>query len=327
MKRTASALTIAKGRETHLANVIRGLIAQDHLPEELVIAVMQDAPYTDLPEAPFPVRQIHVTAPELPLAAARNAAARAARGDVLVFLDVDCIPAPSLIGDYLHHAAPEAGLLMGEVMYLPAGAAAPGWTYEKFEEVCVRHSDRQGPPAEGLARCEDYRCFWSLNFAMHREVFAASGGFDERYQGYGAEDTDFGRTLDDKGIAIHWMKGARVYHQHHAHHMPPVHHLRSVLRNAEVFASKWGHRTMEHWLYAFQLMGLIENTPEGLRILRDPDERDFALSRQQSHMPYANTRRVLDLLQGKHGKGAQDNRARMREVEQAQAQMLLPAAE
>ena len=117
------------------------------------------------------------------------------------------------------------------------------------------------PPASGLEICPDYRCFWSLNFAIRRATFLATGGFDERYTGYGGEDTDFGKILDQGGIPIAWMKGGLAYHQYHPHHMPPVHHLDSVVRNAELFEAKWGYRTMGHWLYAFKVMGLIDDTP------------------------------------------------------------------
>ena len=326
--RSVSALTIARGRDEHLANVIRGLTAQTQPPVELLIGVMQPLPYDDLPEAPFPIRQIPVPGDALPLARARNVVASAAQGEVLVFIDVDCIPGPGVIADYARHCAPDAGLMMGEVMYLPGGATRDGLDFDRFDQVAVLHSDRRGPPAEGLEPCGDYRCFWSLNFAMHRRDFRRSGGFDERFEGYGGEDTDFGRNLDFRGIALNWIRGARVYHQHHPHHMPPVHHIASVVRNAELFALKWGYRTMEHWLYCFAQMGLIENTPGGLRILRAPGSEDFELCRQQADMPYANTRRVIDLLHARLGdKVANDPAVRRRDVERAQKAMLSPAAE
>ncbi|MCL3883915.1 galactosyltransferase-related protein [Marivita sp. GX14005] len=293
----ASALTIARGREDHLRNVVLGLTRQSVPPAELVIGVMQDALYEDLPETGFPIRQIRIPGEELPLARARNAVAEAARGDVLVFLDVDCIPDPGLIADYTRYAQPGRGLIMGEVAYLPAGAATGDWRYADFRAVAERHSDRQGPPPEGLRRCEDYRCFWSLNFTMHRSDWDRTGGFDERFVGYGGEDTDFGRQLHQIGMEIHWAKGACVYHQHHPHCMPPIHHIPSILRNTAIFASKWGHRTMEHWLYAFRTMGLIEEVDGELQVAREPGEADFALCRQQSHMPYANTARVLRRLE------------------------------
>jgi GT2 family glycosyltransferase len=292
-----SVVTLAKGRAEHLVNVVRGLSRQTLPPAELIVAVMQDALY-DLPEAPFPIRQMRIVADALPLAAARNAAAHAASGDTLVFLDIDCIPAPELLADYARFAAEFDGLLMGEVMYLPGGATAGDWSYEAFAAVAQRHSDRRGPPPQGIEVCADYRCFWSLNFAMRRATFLAAGGFDERYVGYGGEDTDFGKTLDQAGIPIAWIKGGLAYHQYHPHHMPPVHHIDSVVRNAELFERKWGYRTMGHWLHAFRLMGLVDDTAgRPIRILRRPAEADLALTGQQSHQPYANTAQVIRVLE------------------------------
>jgi GT2 family glycosyltransferase len=292
-----SVVTLGRGRPDHLVNLVRGLMLQTLPPAELIVAVMQDEPYL-LPDAPFPIRQMPVVADALPLAAARNAAARIATGDILVFLDMDCIPTPSLVADYAGFLDTFEGLLMGEVLYLPGGATAGDWAFDRFAQVAVRHSDRRGPPAEGMEICGDYRCFWSLNFAMRRATFFAAGGFDERYVGYGGEDTDFGKALDQAGVPIAWIRGGLAYHQYHPHHMPPVHHLDSVVRNAELFRSKWGYRTMDHWLHAFRLMGLVDLAPDRpIRILRRPDAADLALTNQQSHQPYANTATVLRLLE------------------------------
>jgi GT2 family glycosyltransferase len=294
---SVSVVTLAKGRADHLANVVRGLLRQTQMPDELIVASMQDELYA-LPDTPFPIRQMSVTSDVLPLAAARNAAARASIGDVIVFLDIDCIPTPDLIADYARFAGEVDALLMGEVMYLPGGATTGDWTYDAFAKVAEKHSDRRGPPPEGWEICPDYRCFWSLNFAMRRTTFLNVGGFDEHYFGYGGEDTDFGKTLSAAGVLIAWIKGGLAYHQYHPHHMPPVHHVQSVVRNAQLFEKKWGYRTMGHWLHAFRLMGLIDDTPgRPIRILRDPNDADLALTGQQSHQPYANTARVIRQLE------------------------------
>ncbi|KQP91338.1 glycosyl transferase [Methylobacterium sp. Leaf113] len=294
---TVSVVTLAKGRPAHLHNQLLGLERQTRKPVEIIVAVMQDAPY-DLPEFGFPVRQILVPGPELPLAAARNQGVAAAGGDAVVFLDVDCIPAPDLVADYARGLGELDGLLMGEVLHLPERATTGDWTYETLAGVAERHSDRRGPPASGLEICPDYRCFWSLNFAIRRATFLATGGFDERYTGYGGEDTDFGKILDQRGTPIAWMKGGLAYHQYHPHHMPPVHHLDSVVRNAELFEAKWGYRTMGHWLYAFKVMGLIDDTPDRpIRILRRPEAGDLALTGQQSHQPYSNAASVIRFLE------------------------------
>jgi len=292
-----SVVTLAKGRPDHLTNVVLGLDRQTVKPRELIVAVMQDTAY-DLPAVSFPVTQMMVPGDGLPLAAARNAAARATSGASLVFLDMDCIPAPTLLADYAARLDDLDGLLMGEVLYLPGGATAGDWRYDDFAAVAVRHSDRQGAPARPIERCADYRCFWSLNFAMRRGTFFAVGGFDERYSGYGAEDTDFGKVVDRAGIPIAWIRGGLAYHQYHPHHMPPVHHLDSVVRNAELFEEKWGYRTMGHWLHAFRLMGLIDDRKgRPIRILRRPGPADLALTAQQSHQPYANSATVIRQLE------------------------------
>lgn len=296
---TVSVVTLAKGRPAHLRNVLLGLKRQTRPPVEFIVAVMQDAPY-DLPEVGFPVRQILIHGTELPLAAARNRGVAAAIGDDVVFLDVDCIPAPDLVADYARGLAELDGLLMGEVLHLPEHATEGDWSCERLSAVAEKHSDRRGPPASGIEICHDYRCFWSLNFAIRRTTFLATGGFDERYAGYGGEDTDFGKILDQRGVPIAWMKGGLAYHQYHPHHMPPVHHLDSVVRNAELFEAKWGYRTMGHWLYAFKVMGLIDDTPDRpIRILRRPEPADLALTGQQSHQPYTNSASVIRALEAR----------------------------
>jgi GT2 family glycosyltransferase len=319
-----SVLTLAHGRAEHLRNLVLGLTRQTVPPLELVVGVMQDRPY-DLPRTAFPIRQVMVDRDRLPLAAARNAVAEAARGEVLAFLDVDCIPAPTFVADYGARAVAGMGVLMGEVLYLPGGANAPGWTYAGLEAVAEKHSDRRGPPAgEAPDPCEDYRCFWSLNFATSRQDWARSGGFDENYSGYGGEDTDFGKTLASLGIPMWWIRGARTFHQYHPHAMPPIHHLRSVIRNADYFASKWGYRTMEHWLYAFELMGLIRKTERGIEILREVTPEDEDLCRQEAHMPYANTRRVIRMLQERGRREAMDDAEAVARMRSAEARLREP---
>ena len=301
---TVSVVTLAKGRPTHLRNVLRGLERQTQPPAAFIVAVMQETPY-DLPEVGFPVHQIPVRGRELPLAAARNRGVAAVDSDAVVFLDVDCIPAPDLIADYARGLSELDGLLMGEVLHLPERATLVTWDYAGLDAVAERHSDRRGSPASGIEICNDYRCFWSLNFAIRRATFLATGGFDERYTGYGGEDTDFGKLLDRSGIPIAWIKGARAYHQYHPHHMPPVHHLESVVRNAELFEAKWGYRTMGHWLYAFKVMGLIDDTPDRpIRILRRPDAADLALTGQLGHQPYTNSASVIRAIEARTDAGA-----------------------
>lgn len=295
-----SAITLARGRRVHLLNLVRGLTRQTHLPVELVIGVMQDEPFENLPQTPFPITQVLVPGNPARLARARNLAANKATGEALVFLDVDCIPAPYCLEDYALDLCATGGLKMGEVGYLPRGAARPGWTYDALDAVAERHCDRRGPPSRGKREiCEDYRCFWSLNFAMRAATWRHVGGFDERYEGYGGEDTDFGRVVATAGVPLWWIKGGKVYHQHHPQHMPPVHHIESVVANALRFREKWGEVTMGHWLWAFECMGLLGHHGEDYHILRDPTDADFALTRQASDQAYVSASWVVRELEAR----------------------------
>ena len=79
--------------------------------------------------------------------------------------------------------------------------------------------------------------------------------------------------------------------------MPPVHHLDSVIANAERFRDKWGHHTMEHWLRCFRLMGLAGSIDGRWQRLRETCEDDLALTRQQVDQPYASSAIVLAQLE------------------------------
>ena len=163
---SVSTLTIVRGRRAHLENVIAGLARQTLLPAELVIGVMDGASFEDLPDPGFPVRQVLVQGDDLPLAAARNAVARAATGDVLVFVDVDCIPAGTLLADYAARVTPGAGLFMGEVMYLPAMPASAAAWRRALDAVRAGHDPARqraavtADPAGDVARWLDRLASW-----------------------------------------------------------------------------------------------------------------------------------------------------------------------
>ncbi len=288
-----SVLTLVKGRREHLINMIHGLNQQDVQPDELVIGYMGEAPYSGLPNTGFPIHIITITDAGLPLAKARNAVARAAKHETLVFLDVDCIPAPTCLSGYRAGLDQQDGVMMGEVRYLPKGAVSLPMNWDALDAVSVHHSERPAPPEEGIAVCHEFRCFWSLSFAMRRNNFMSTGGFDEDYTGYGAEDTDYGQVVQQSGLTLYWCANATAYHQYHSHHMPPVHHLESVLHNNRVYKQKWGGNTMEHWFKAFCLMGLIEPYQGDFRMIRQPNAQDFDITSQRSDMPYASTNEFL----------------------------------
>jgi len=215
--------------------------------------------------------------PERPLAAARNAGAAVAMRDgaeLLIFLDVDCIPGNRLVPAYQAAAARRTestpvSALCGPIGYLPP--LDPDRRYRDVElvAIAVEHPDRV---ITGADTSDDVNLFWSLSFAMSVVDWNSVGGFDERYTGYGGEDTDFAQKLAQAGGQLVWVPEALGYHQHHESHDPPFQHVRSIVRNANIFRTRWGWFPMADWLNEFERLGLatFDATSDRWRTTRPP---------------------------------------------------------
>lgn len=276
-------LTIVAGRHDHLRGQLIGLGAGSTVPQFHVVAAMGDPGVAELltepgvdPLVDRGTRTVVVDVPvgadgELPLARARNAAAQAALdlgADLLVLLDVDCVPSADLLALYVRAAAEPLvrtadgpALLCGPVSYLP-----PDVRVRSASDLAgLPHAARPHParPAPGrgdvvLADAAQWWLFWSLSFAVTADDWRRLGGFCEEFRGYGGEDTDVAATAKALGGSLFWVGGADAYHQHHPTRNPPVQHVESILRNAEVFHRRWGWYPMEGWLEQFRSDGLLD---------------------------------------------------------------------
>jgi GT2 family glycosyltransferase len=215
----------------------------------------------------------------MPLAAARNRAAEAATGDLLIFLDVDCIPSADLVADLTSAVSEHDGLVCCEIRYLPAGAVADGWTAQGLDRLGRPHPVRTFP-ARGVAPAEKPGLFWSLAFAVRAVTFDRLGGFDEGFDGYGAEDTDLAFRAAGLGIPVLFTAGPRAWHQHHPACDPPLQHFSDIVRSARRFHERHGLWPMEGWLAAFAARGLIAwDRDDRLDVLRAPTPEEIAAAR------------------------------------------------
>ncbi|NUL47295.1 glycosyltransferase [Cellulosimicrobium funkei] len=279
MPPSTSVLIITGGRDEHLARVLAGLERSVPVPEDVVVVFM-DQPAGAVPESTLEVVTGHVTDPHgLPLAAARNRAAALAQGEVLVFLDVDCIPASGTVGELSSEVQQHPGtLVMGTPRYLP-----PGWQDavpaadsldEGLRAVSVEHAARRHLGAGDSA---EWSMVWTLVLALSATDFSALGGFDEGFRGYGAEDTDFAFRARDAGVNLRFSE-ATVYHQPHGVYRPPLHHFRDILVNARRFKEVHGSWPMEGWLRQFRDLGLVQWDPAGahVEVRREPTAAEIA---------------------------------------------------
>ncbi|KGI70597.1 glycosyltransferase family 2 protein [Mycolicibacterium rufum] len=266
MSRTA-VITVVQGRHDHFVRQQVGFSTCQPPPDQRCVVAMDDPVIPTLAAPGVHVVECRSLAAGLPLARARNQGAAEAirRGaDLLIFLDVDCIPGPALIDRYLdaHRRVDGDALLCGPVTYLPP--AADGYPPEDLDALTDPHPARPAPPPGVLQAESNHDLFWSLSFAVSVATWRRLGGFCEDYAGYGGEDTDLGAVAAARGIPLYWVGGAHAYHQHHAVSDPPVEHLDAIVANARVFRRRWGRWPMTGWLDAFEDEGLI--TRDGDRI-------------------------------------------------------------
>lgn len=107
----------------------------------------------------------------LPLARARNLGAAHALehgAELLIFLDVDCIPGEQLIDRYAQAARDPAhhrSLLCGTVAYLLPPPSA-GYRLTDLPTLAGLHPDRPAPAPGETRQSTDHTLFWSLSFAL-----------------------------------------------------------------------------------------------------------------------------------------------------------------
>lgn len=278
-----SVLTLVRGRQRHLDGLLAGLQKQTDADFEVVIASMQ-------PQAPMlpkdlnlPVRVVDVSGTRLPLAAARNAAALEARGELLVFLDVDCVPSPTLVSSYRHYLRATNRCLLGEVRYLPGtirSRALGDLSFQELQQYALKHPARPDIPTDAWIDEPDCRALWGLSFGISREQYFGVGGMDESFVGYGGEETDFAERLASTGIRFAWCPNAMALHQYHPVSLPPLDKFDDIVENAQRFYDKWQNWCMEYWLMMFSKYKLIDwsITSRKIEVVRWPTSSEIEAS-------------------------------------------------
>ena len=263
-------VTVVAGRHDHLAAQLRGLAESSVPAAQHVVVSMGDqdiARVVNAAGSSATVIDTDTTESTLPLARARNLGARTAitgGADLVVFLDVDCIPGVDMLDRYARAASSaehRASVLCGPVTYLPP--ARTHWSASALVRHTNPHPARPNPADGSVEVGSNYDLFWSLSFAVNPDTWGRIGGFFEEYSGYGGEDTDFAASASVAGIDLRWVGGAHAYHQHHPVSSPPLEHIDDIVRNSALFHRRWNRWPMEGWLAGFEARGLIERFPSG----------------------------------------------------------------
>lgn len=186
------------------------------------------------------------------VAAARNAGARQAAGEIFVFLDTDVLACPDFVDRHIEaHAGPDARAVAGYVYGYNRRSEMPGLAEALAsappEDVVARLGGQDGMRdrrydflAEygfDLNRCpRPWTCFWTSNISIRSTDFWEAGGFDEDFEGWGLEDTELAFRIRQKGIPFHFCQQAWVVHVPHERNLPQQ--LSQLAVNAERFFRK-----------------------------------------------------------------------------------------
>ncbi|HET7104704.1 MAG TPA: polysaccharide deacetylase family protein [Terracidiphilus sp.] len=155
----------------------------------------------------FPLRWIfHPVNRGLP--AARNSGARAALGDILLFLDDDVIADPNLVAAHIGHHHVAGGRRIAICSHAREERHTPLTT---FVDRCLHAAwtqsqdgvsallTRTGMDAVGDA--VEQVLWFGLNCSVRRDVFLSLGGFDESMQG-SDEETEMGLRMHLSGVEV-----------------------------------------------------------------------------------------------------------------------------
>lgn len=268
MDDSVSVVTIVKNRTPQLQNLIEQLERSTLTPAELVVVWM--APPSDfslLTSDKFNIVHKFAVSDALPIAYARNKGIEAATSPLVAYVAVDAL---------LSNAA----LMQGKKKWQPRTVVTSqprqvtdedyrrGYAYIATKKHLHRITSKE--THHGMLSHDSGR---ATLFFIHQEDFKTTGGFDERYTGFGLNDEDFFSQCRELGFALTRLPSdtfVRATPQARC----PLHHLRDFCCNAEQFRRKWGRYPQHQTLTEFALAGYVNKDFEqnGLRILHLPED-------------------------------------------------------
>lgn len=223
-----------------LARVLANVAAQTHLPDEVIVADDGSGEATralvEQWATMFPRPLRHIWQEDLGFRAARcrNRGIAASHGDYVILIDGDMLLHPAFVADHLAFAERGFFLQGGRIKATEAETArllaggdpvfAP-WSkadFAAFDGTRRQYAFRAPMLARRKARSRRGGRVMSCNMSFWRDDLLRVNGFDERMEGYGAEDRELAARLGNAGVRRRQLKWAALaVHLEHASRAQP----------------------------------------------------------------------------------------------------------
>lgn len=196
-----------RNRPEEIAACLQSLSRLDYPMEKMEVIVVDDASNDNTPDvvSTFPVHLIQLKE-HGQASFCRNLAAQRAKGEILAFLDSDCVADPLWLKELIPaFSNPSNGAVGGTVdSYVNKKGL------DRYERVKSSLNMGSWPKSSR----EDNHFFYlpSCNLFVRRAIFLQLGGFKEDM--YVGEDVDFCWRLQDKGHHVEYRPVGMVYHKH-----------------------------------------------------------------------------------------------------------------
>lgn len=134
-------------------------------------------------------------------AAARNAGAKEAKGEILAFIDADVIVRKDWLGEIEKTFADNQNI--DGVMGVRFGINKNIWAelFQRYYEIFTEKKKEEG---------DNLKCIDTANFSIRKKTFDEAKGFDEKF--ISAEDVEFGLRLYEMGKKIIFSDKIKVSH-------------------------------------------------------------------------------------------------------------------
>ncbi len=179
-----------------VSRALDALAVQTMPPDEILVVGRDEVNLlANYPAVIFVDTQIPVCA-----AAARNRGIETAVGDLLLFCDSDCIPAPDWVAAHVNRHMAGEKVVGGSVALKGSNYWAQSDNVSMFHEFVPMH-----PPGKR-------HLLPTLNMSVQRAVVEQVGGMDESFPGAAAEDADWTIRMQRAGFNLFFAPEALVEH-------------------------------------------------------------------------------------------------------------------